>query len=58
MNIEEAKQKKKDLENAIARLCKEFEEATDLKITDLDIYFFKHRRPPRSTRHVQVTCKI
>lgn len=58
MNIEEAKQKKKDLENAIARLCKEFEEATDLKITDLYIYTIDHGLTENSTRHVQVTCNI
>lgn len=58
MNIEEAKQKKNDLENAIAILCKEFEEATDLKITDLDIYTIDHGLIENSTRHVQVTCKI
>ena len=58
MKIKEAKQKKNDLENAIARLCKEFEEATDLKITDIDIYTIDHGLIENSTRHVQVTCKI
>lgn len=58
MSIEEAKQKKKDLELAIARLCKEFEEATDLTITDLDVYTIEHGLTDSSTQHVQVTCMI
>lgn len=58
MSIEEAKQKKKDLELAIARLCKEFEETTDLTITDLDVYTIEHGLTDSSTRHVQVTCRI
>ncbi len=58
MSIEEAKQKKKDLELAIARLCKEFEETTDLTITDLDVYTIEHGLADSSTQHVQVTCRI
>jgi hypothetical protein len=58
MTIDEAKQKKKDLEDAICDLCSQFEKETSLSIDEISLFKIGHGLTEAETTHVNITVKL
>jgi hypothetical protein len=58
MTIEEAQQKKSELENAVCELCKKFEEETDLTISTISVFKIGHGLTESETTHVNIDIKL
>ena len=63
MTIDEAKQKKKDLEDAICDLCSQFEKETSLSIEEISLFKIGHVLTEAGltvaqTTHVNITLKL
>lgn len=63
MTIDEAKQKKKDLEGAICDLCSQFEKETSLSIDEISLFkigqcLTEAGLTVAGTTHVNITVKL
>lgn len=58
MTVEEAQEKKKELEQKINDLCSEFETETNLTISEIEHFTISHGLTEHATSHVNITVKL